>query len=74
VIGLIIKAALAQELRDIRFVYPSPSAFKPFTVFMAICEVSLIENGLNVTVETINGSRAVLRALAAEYRLDAPFA
>lgn len=41
---------------------------------MAICEVSLIENGLNVTVETINGSRAVLRALAAEYRLDAPFA
>jgi len=58
-------SALAQSLRDITFVQPSPSAINSFPVFVAIGEGYFEEEGLNVTVEAINGSGAVLQALSA---------
>lgn len=58
-------SALAQSLRDITFVQPSPSAINSFPVFVAIGEGFFEEEGLNVTVEAINGSGAVLQALSA---------
>lgn len=57
--------AFAQTLRDITFVQPSPSAINSFPVFVAIGEGYFKEEGLNVTVEAINGSGAVLQALSA---------
>ena len=64
-IGLLGSAAIAQDLRDITFVQPSPSAINSFPVFVAIGEGYFEEEGLNVTVEAINGSGAVLQALSA---------
>ena len=58
-------AAQAQELRKITFVQPSPSAINSFPVFVAIGEGFFAEEGLEVTVEAINGSGAVLQALSA---------
>ncbi|MEL6264042.1 MAG: ABC transporter substrate-binding protein [Pseudomonadota bacterium] len=55
----------AQELREITFVQPSPSAINSFPVFVAIGEGYFEEEGLKVTVEAINGSGAVLQALSA---------
>ncbi|MBS0124117.1 ABC transporter substrate-binding protein [Thetidibacter halocola] len=63
--GLLGTAALAQGMRDITFVQPSPSAINSFPVFVAIGEGYFAEEGLNVTVEAINGSGAVLQALSA---------
>lgn len=57
--------AFAQTLRNITFVQPSPSAINSFPVFTAIGEGFFEEEGLNVTVEAINGSGAVLQALSA---------
>jgi len=57
--------ANAQDLRDITFVQPSPSAINSFPVFVAIGEGYFEEEGLKVTVEAINGSGAVLQALSA---------
>ena len=55
----------AQDLRKITFVQPSPSAINSFPVFVAIGEGFFAEEGLEVTVEAINGSAAVLQALSA---------
>lgn len=63
--GLLGTSAFAQDLRDITFVQPSPSAINSFPVFVAIGEGYFEEEGLNVTVEAINGSGAVLQALSA---------
>ncbi len=63
--GLVGPQAQAQELRDITFVQPSPSAINSFPVFVAIGEGYFEEEGLKVTVEAINGSGAVLQALSA---------
>lgn len=63
--GLIGGQAIAQDLRDITFVQPSPSAINSFPVFVAIGEGYFADEGLNVTVEAINGSGAVLQALSA---------
>ena len=63
--SLIGAKAFAQTLRDITFVQPSPSAINSFPVFVAIGEGFFKEEGLNVTVEAINGSGAVLQALSA---------
>ncbi|MEM9030930.1 MAG: ABC transporter substrate-binding protein [Pseudomonadota bacterium] len=65
VTGLFAKGAFAQGLRDITFVQPSPSAINSFPVFVAIGEGFFEDEGLNVTVEAINGSGAVLQALSA---------
>ncbi|MEO1679659.1 MAG: ABC transporter substrate-binding protein [Pseudomonadota bacterium] len=63
--GLLATTGSAQDLRDITFVQPSPSAINSFPVFVAIGEGYFEEEGLNVTVEAINGSGAVLQALSA---------
>ncbi len=55
----------AQDLREITFVQPSPSAINSYPVFVAIGEGYFEEEGLKVNVEAINGSGAVLQALAA---------
>jgi len=65
VVGLMSTGAMAQDLRDITFVQPSPSAINSFPVFVAIGEGFFAEEGLNVTVEAINGSGAVIQALSA---------
>jgi NitT/TauT family transport system substrate-binding protein len=64
-VGLMSTAALAQDLREITFVQPSPSAINSFPVFVAIGEGYFEEEGLSVTVEAINGSGAVLQVLSA---------
>lgn len=64
-LGLMTAAAFAQDLREITFVQPSPSAINSFPVFVAIGEGFFEEEGLNLTVEAINGSGAVLQALSA---------
>ncbi len=65
VAGLVGGIALAQDLREITFVQPSPSAINSFPVFVAIGEGFFEDEGLSVTVEAINGSGAVLQALSA---------
>jgi NitT/TauT family transport system substrate-binding protein len=57
--------ASAQDLTAVTFVQPSPSAINSFPVFVAIGEGYFAEEGLEVSVEAINGSGAVLQALAA---------
>lgn len=64
--ALVSGAVVAQDLREITFVQPSPSAINSFPVFVAIGEGYFADEGLNVTVEAINGSGAVLQALSAE--------
>ena len=63
--GLVGTTAQAQDLRQITFVQPSPSAINSFPVFVAIGEGYFEEEGLEVSVEAINGSGAVLQALSA---------
>lgn len=65
VAGALGTKSFAQSLRDITFVQPSPSAINSFPVFVAIGEGYFEDEGLNVTVEAINGSGAVLQALSA---------
>ncbi|MEX0278887.1 MAG: ABC transporter substrate-binding protein, partial [Ruegeria sp.] len=65
VAGVLGTKGFAQNLRDITFVQPSPSAINSFPVFVAIGEGYFADEGLNVTVEAINGSGAVLQALSA---------
>jgi NitT/TauT family transport system substrate-binding protein len=55
---------VAQELTKVTFVQPSPSAINSFNVFVAIGEGFFAEEGLDVSVEAINGSGAVLQALS----------
>lgn len=62
---LVAGSALADDLRTITFVQPSASAINSFPVFIAIGEGYFAEEGLDVQVETVNGSGAVLQALAA---------
>ncbi|MFK7857210.1 MAG: ABC transporter substrate-binding protein [Granulosicoccus sp.] len=61
----LVGTANAQDLREITFVQPSPSAINSYPVFVAIGEGYFEEEGLDVKVEAINGSAAVLQALSA---------
>jgi len=63
--AMVATPANAQDLREITFVQPSPSAINSFPVFVAIGEGYFAEEGLDVSVEAINGSGAVLQALSA---------
>ncbi len=56
--------ATAQEMTKVVFVQPSPSAINSFNVFVAIGEGFFAEEGLEVSVEAINGSGAVLQSLS----------
>jgi len=52
-------------LKNITYVQPNPSAINSFAVFVAIGEGYFKDEGLNVRVESIDGSAPVLQALAA---------
>ena len=54
----------AQELRQVTYVQPSPSAVNSFPVFVAIGEGYFEEEGLEVQAEAVNGSGAILQALS----------
>jgi len=64
-VALTAMPASAQSLTPITFVQPSPSAINSFPVFVAIGEGYFADEGLEVSVESINGSGAVLQALSA---------
>jgi NitT/TauT family transport system substrate-binding protein len=55
----------AQDLRPITFVQPNPSAISSFPVFVAIGEGFFADEGLDVTVETVDGSGLAVQAVAA---------
>lgn len=55
----------AQDLRAVTFVQPNPSAISSFPVFVAIGEGFFAEEGLDVTVETVDGSGLAVQAVAA---------
>ena len=56
----------AQALREITFVQPSPSAINSFPIYVAIGEGYFADEGLDVRVESVNGSGPVLQALSAD--------
>ncbi|MGU3575225.1 ABC transporter substrate-binding protein [Brucellaceae bacterium C25G] len=56
---------LAEEVKDVTFVIANPSAINIIPIAVAMGEGYFKEQGLNVKVEALNGSGAVLQALAA---------
>ncbi len=58
--------ASAQEPREITVVLANPSAINITPVWTAIGEGYFEEEGLSLTIEAVNGSAAVLQAVAAE--------
>lgn len=54
----------AQDLQAVTFAQPSPSAINSFPVYVAIGEGFFAEEGLDVTVESVNGSASVLQAMS----------
>jgi NitT/TauT family transport system substrate-binding protein len=57
--------ALAQDLTPVTFVQPNPSAISSYPVFVAIEEGFFADEGLDVTVVTVDGSGAAVQAVAA---------
>ncbi|MHA6728709.1 ABC transporter substrate-binding protein [Devosia sp. A369] len=57
--------AQAQDLTDVTIVIPNPSAINNFALYTALGEGYFEDEGLNVTVETVNGSASVLQMMAA---------
>lgn len=55
----------AQDLRAVTFVQPNPSAISSYPVFVAIEEGFFADEGLDVTVVTVDGSGAAVQAVAA---------
>lgn len=64
-LGLMPLAAAAQDVKEITFVSPSPSAINSFPVHVAVGEGYFADEGLSVTTQAVNGSSAILQALAA---------
>ena len=60
------KMSQAQDLREVTFVQPSPSAINSFPIYVAIGEGYFADEGLDVRVESVNGSGPVLQALSAD--------
>ncbi|MCJ8145023.1 ABC transporter substrate-binding protein [Ancylobacter sp. A5.8] len=57
-------SAPAQTLRNVTFVQPSPSAINSFPVYVAMGEGYFKDEGINMRVESVNGSGAVIQAMA----------
>ena len=55
----------AAQMQQVTFVQPSPSAINSFPVVVAIGEGFFADEGLEVTVESLNGSAPVLQLLEA---------
>jgi NitT/TauT family transport system substrate-binding protein len=58
-------ASAQAKLRNITFVQPNPSAINSFQLHVAIGQGYFKDEGLNIRVETVDGSAPVLQALAA---------
>jgi NitT/TauT family transport system substrate-binding protein len=58
-------SAPAQDLTPVTFVQPNPSAISSYPVFVAIEEGFFADEGLDVTVVTVDGSGAAVQAVAA---------
>src|SRR3546814_4022435 len=54
--------ASAQDLRQITYVQPSPSAINSYPVHVAIGEGYFADEGLEVIPQSVNGSSAILRS------------
>ncbi|WP_405403715.1 ABC transporter substrate-binding protein [Paracoccus sp. Ld10] len=65
VIAMTATGAMADDMQQVTFAQPSASAINSFPVFIAIGEGYFAEEGIEVNVETVNGSGSVLQALAA---------
>jgi len=59
------EAHAQSTLKNIIYIQPNPSAINSFQVFVAIGEGYFKEEGLNVRVESVDGSALVLQALSA---------
>jgi NitT/TauT family transport system substrate-binding protein len=59
------EAAAQGAPKNVTYVQPNPSAINSFQVYVAIGEGYFKEEGLNVRVESVDGSAPVLQALAA---------
>jgi NitT/TauT family transport system substrate-binding protein len=57
--------AQPRAMRELIFIQPNPSAINSFQVFVAQGEGYFREEGLNVRVESVDGSAPVLQAMAA---------
>ena len=57
--------ALAQDLTPVTFVQPNPSSISSFPVFVAQGEGFFADEGIDVTVQTVDGSGAAVQVLAA---------
>lgn len=58
-------AAAQGAMKNITYVQPNPSAINSFQVYVAIGEGYFKDEGLNVSVQSVDGSAPVLQALAA---------
>src|SRR3546814_16192246 len=56
--------AASQDLRQFTYVQPSPSAINSYPVHVAIGECYFADEGLEVIPQSVNGSSAILQALA----------
>ena len=61
---LAVSGAAAQDVTQLTVAVPNPSAINNFPLFVAMGEGYLEEEGLEVTVEALNGSAAVLQVMA----------
>jgi NitT/TauT family transport system substrate-binding protein len=58
--------ATAQDMQTFTFVSPSPSAINSYVVYVAMGEGYFAEEGLEIIPQAVNGSAAILQALASE--------
>jgi NitT/TauT family transport system substrate-binding protein len=64
--GLVAPRAWAQgQAKDVTLIIPNPSALNVFTVHTALGEGYFADEGLNIRVEAVDGSSAVLQAVSA---------
>jgi NitT/TauT family transport system substrate-binding protein len=59
-----VTAANAQDMMQLTVAVPNPSAINNFPLFVAMGEGYFAEEGLELTVEALNGSAAVLQVMA----------
>jgi NitT/TauT family transport system substrate-binding protein len=58
-------AAAQGAMKNVTYVQPNPSAINSFQIYVALGEGYFKEEGLNVSVQSVDGSAPVLQALAA---------
>ncbi|NNU80093.1 ABC transporter substrate-binding protein [Halovulum dunhuangense] len=64
VVPMLASPLAAQEMTRVTYVSPSPSAINSFPIFVGIGEGYFAEEGIEVDPQAVNGSSAILQALA----------